>query len=820
MQYTDSKGRIHRDDDATRPVSTLIPQEYSPMSQHKAPELAPSTSHHGSTLDTIGFYGSFAFLIISAIALISYLIYVVKMRWLAQRLRDPPKTLEQDLKVAFVTYQTALEEHKSAAISEPIILRNYGSKNAAVRRALIVNSANPSRYTNFSQALEYTRDPNTIVTPENETLYVAPEDLANHLRDKSLFNPFHVWFDDPKKAGPEFKKRNILYGFFHPYSNAGGGGERVLWAAVKATLEQNPQNTCVIYTGFDTKQSPTEIDQDGESLNKPKVADPSSILRTVSLRFGLNFDIKRVVFIYVPKRHLVDPLTWPRATLIGQAFGSSVLAYEAVSRLLPDVFVDTMGYPFAYPLVNQVTDAPIAAYVHYPVISTDMLSAMLKNTENVSAAPTAPGKKVVSDATVPKPKPRNIVFRLVKYIYWRLIAAVYSYCGTYVSVAVANSSWTLAHMRKQWAKGHTPSIKILKGLEKIEQAQKELGQIKSKSQNPGNSTDTPTDVTNSATSTPDAAKNIKDTDFGTFVDGKPVVGSRIKVLYPPCATQDLDVFPIDKPRSRDLVYVAQFRPEKRHELVLREFSTFLEKVKANSSTSPQTLSPRLVLIGSIRNDDDRNAVYSLRLLAHELGLEVAPESATYSDVDDNSDVEFVLDAPWSVVTRRLSQATIGINAMWNEHFGMVIVEYMAAGLVPVVHNSGGPKLDIVVPFPNPKTGEYEPTGYLFRAPNDPKEDYKLSNVSIASTESNSATESKPVPPPFTIDGEIPTLSECLYTAYTLPEPVVEHKRAIARAASHQFSDAAFAKSWAQRVEVLSKLERKRKAARNGTGIHY
>jgi alpha-1,2-mannosyltransferase len=37
--------------------------------------------------------------------------------------------------------------------------------------------------------------------------------------------------------------------------------------------------------------------------------------------------------------------------------------------------------------------------------------------------------------------------------------------------------------------------------------------------------------------------------------------------------------------------------------------------------------------------------------------------------------------------------------MWNEHFGIGIVEMMAAGLIVIAHNSGGPKSDIVVPYP-------------------------------------------------------------------------------------------------------------------------
>ena len=32
-------------------------------------------------------------------------------------------------------------------------------------------------------------------------------------------------------------------------SNAGGGGERVLWAAIKATQKRWPKAVCVVYTG-------------------------------------------------------------------------------------------------------------------------------------------------------------------------------------------------------------------------------------------------------------------------------------------------------------------------------------------------------------------------------------------------------------------------------------------------------------------------------------------------------------------------------------------------------------------------------------------
>eukprot|EP01027_Heterolobosea_sp_BB2_P008481 GEZU01012584.1.p2 GENE.GEZU01012584.1~~GEZU01012584.1.p2 ORF type:complete len:101 (-),score=27.46 GEZU01012584.1:161-463(-) len=42
--------------------------------------------------------------------------------------------------------------------------------------------------------------------------------------------------------------------------------------------------------------------------------------------------------------------------------------------------------------------------------------------------------------------------------------------------------------------------------------------------------------------------------------------------------------------------------------------------------------------------------------------------------------------------------------MWNEHFGISVVEFMAAGVITLAHNSAGPKMDIVVPFEGKQTG--------------------------------------------------------------------------------------------------------------------
>ncbi|OJA16870.1 hypothetical protein AZE42_13465, partial [Rhizopogon vesiculosus] len=52
----------------------------------------------------------------------------------------------------------------------------------------------------------------------------------------------------------------------------------------------------------------------------------------------------------------------------------------------------------------------------------------------------------------------------------------------------------------------------------------------------------------------------------------------------------------------------------------------------------------------------------------------------------------------------LAKASIGLSTMVDEHFGINVVEFMAAGVIPVTHASGGPLHDIVVPLDGGATG--------------------------------------------------------------------------------------------------------------------
>ena len=92
---------------------------------------------------------------------------------------------------------------------------------------------------------------------------------------------------------------------------------------------------------------------------------------------------------------------------------------------------------------------------------------------------------------------------------------------------------------------------------------------------------------------------------------------------------------------------------------------------------------RLVILGSTRNTEDEALVESLKKSANEL------------TISDN--VDFVVNGSYADLTNWLSIAQVGIHTMWNEHFGISIVEMMAAGLIVVAHKSGGPLMDIIIP---------------------------------------------------------------------------------------------------------------------------
>ncbi|TIA92404.1 hypothetical protein E3P92_01416 [Wallemia ichthyophaga] len=161
-----------------------------------------------------------------------------------------------------------------------------------------------------------------------------------------------------------------------------------------------------------------------------------------------------------------------------------------------------------------------------------------------------------------------------------------------------------------------------------------------------------------------------------------LINREVKVVYPPCDTVALRDFSLEG-RRKSILCVAQFRPEKAHSTQIKAFKE-LRDSHTNHKDS------KLILLGSARNQDDLNRVEHLKSLAKSLGVD--------------SSTEFIVNASFKVLLHSLSTASIGINTMVDEHFGINVVEYMAAGLIPLAHASAGPLLDIIVDYKGSKTG--------------------------------------------------------------------------------------------------------------------
>lgn len=83
-----------------------------------------------------------------------------------------------------------------------------------------------------------------------------------------------------------------------------------------------------------------------------------------------------VQFVFLRHRLLVEPGLFPHFTLLGQSVGSIFLGWEALTEFVPDIYIDSMGYAFTLPLFRYLGGCSVGSYVHYPTISTDMLSVV------------------------------------------------------------------------------------------------------------------------------------------------------------------------------------------------------------------------------------------------------------------------------------------------------------------------------------------------------------------------------------------------------------------------------------------------------------
>ncbi|KAK0544817.1 asparagine-linked glycosylation protein [Tilletia horrida] len=433
----------------------------------------------------------------------------------------------------------------------------------------------------------------------------------------------------------------VIVGFFHPFCNAGGGGERVLFQALAHHQEHDPNLLCVVYTG--------DLSED---------VSKADILDRARQRFNIKLKPSRVHFVPLTRRFLVEDGYWNHFTLLGQSLGAAILGAEAMAQLVPDIFIDTMGYAFSYPVVRLFApDIPIGAYVHYPTISTDMLSRVRNRTAGHT-----------NDATVAGSTWRTYA----KLIYYHLFASAYTYSLSRADAIVANSSWTKAHLdtliygsRPKAGKKPVPELADTQGQKR--KRRQRLGVTRRK---------------------------------------------QVEIVYPPCDTTAFSAFPLEGSEQNDgrdpglLVSLAQFRPEKEHATQIRLLRALFDlepayrtggNLTAPSSSSKSAPKVRLMMMGSCRNQGDEARIEGLKALAKDLGVE--------------DSVSFMVNAPFKDILSTLSRASIGLSTMVDEHFGINVVEFMAAGLITLSHASAGPYLDIAVPVLASADSDPLPTGF-------------------------------------------------------------------------------------------------------------
>merc|ERR1719228_1472159 len=155
-------------------------------------------------------------------------------------------------------------------------------------------------------------------------------------------------------------------------------------------------------------------------------------------------------------------------------------------------------------------------------------------------------------------------------------------------------------------------------------------------------------------------------------------GGDVSRVFPPCDTSQLAATVGDRDGEEVRVLsIGQFRPEKDHPLQIKAMFELRQVV-----TEEEWENVKLVIIGGVRNKVDEELLQDLKDLTKHFSVE------------DN--VEFLPNLPFPELMEKLGGAIIGIHTMWNEHFGIGVVEMMAAGLMTVAHRSGGPLMDIVV----------------------------------------------------------------------------------------------------------------------------
>lgn len=233
----------------------------------------------------------------------------------------------------------------------------------------------------------------------------------------------------------------------------------------------------------------------------------------------------------------------------------------------------------------------------------------------------------------------------LKAAYHRVLTRVYALCGRLVSKAICNSTWTFDRIVPLWEDTRVKA-----------RVARKMGEGE------GGEGDKAADA------------NV-DTDATAEADAHAIGSGRVSILYPPCDLDRLREFDVGGEREPILFSLGQFRPEKNQSLQL----DILQCLLARRPEWRDRI--HLAIYGGCRNASDRARADALMQRAVSLRLATC--------------VSVVTDVDYQAILEMLQEATIGLHTMAEEHFGINIVEFMAAGPIAVAHASGGPITDVI-----------------------------------------------------------------------------------------------------------------------------
>ena len=342
------------------------------------------------------------------------------------------------------------------------------------------------------------------------------------------------------------KRTGKLLAFFHPYCDGGGGGERVLWVLISGLLNDEAligKLQIIIYS------------RNGE-------AHKLRILEEVKQRFSidLSMHMSKITFIKIISTFLLEPKLYPVATMMFQSLASVLIGIECIFRLTPDIYFDTMGAAFTYPFAKLVGGSKVVAYVHYPIISTDMLDKVRDQRPSYYN----------TDAIA-----KSVTISYFKLVYYRLFAHMYSFVGSYADKVMVNSSWTERHIADLWSlKCSLPSKGIRRHCNTsftTQSSDSAIVTVPIQEEDSDGIIDK--DIWQLEMPTFGNSINAGTKDNNQTLSQRSEDTSRLIIkLYPPCNTLELLHIPLRnpiKPRKRVILSIGQFRPEKDHLLQLR-----------------------------------------------------------------------------------------------------------------------------------------------------------------------------------------------------------------------------------------------------------